>query len=59
MSTTLQSPVYRLTFLTSRLVRLEYQPEGRFEDRPIHLLPVQRFPAGGCAAEPHRSGTGA
>ena len=44
MSTTLQSPVYRLTFLTSRLVRLEYQPEGRFEDRPTTCARCRDFP---------------
>ena len=35
---------YRITFLTERLVRLEYQSEGRFEDRPM-----PKFPAGGGA----------
>ena len=37
MSTTILGPVYRITFLTSRLVRLEYQPDGRFEDAPIRV----------------------
>lgn len=32
MTTILKGNTYRLTFLTSRLVRLEYQPDGLFED---------------------------
>ena len=32
MTTILRGSTYRLTFLTSRMVRLEYQPDGLFED---------------------------
>ena len=32
MTTILRGNTYRLTFLTSRMVRLEYQPDGLFED---------------------------
>ena len=32
MTTILRGNTYRLTFLTSRLVRLEYQEDGLFED---------------------------
>ena len=35
---------YRITFLTERLVRLEYQSEGRFEDRPTTAVQCRDFP---------------
>ena len=35
---------YRITFLTERLVRLEYQSEGRFEDRPTTAVQCRNFP---------------
>ena len=44
MSTTILGPVYRITFLTSRLVRLEYQPDGRFEDAPTTMARCREFP---------------
>ena len=41
-------PAVRFTLLTSRLIRLEYDPDGRFEDRPSQPFwfrdqPVPRF----------------
>ena len=44
MSTTILGSVYRITFLTSRLVRLEYQPDGRFEDAPTTMARCRQFP---------------
>ncbi len=44
MSTMLQGASYRLTFLTSRLVRLEYQPDGHFEDKPTTFARCRDFP---------------
>ena len=44
MSTTILGPVYRITFLTSRLVRLEYQPNGCFEDAPTTMARCRDFP---------------
>lgn len=35
---------YRITFLTERLIRLEYQSEGRFEDRPTTAVQCRNFP---------------
>ena len=35
---------YRITFLTERLVRLEYQSEGCFEDRPTTAVQCRDFP---------------
>ncbi len=34
----------RFTVLTSRLIRCEYQPEGRFEDRPTQWVLNRDFP---------------
>ncbi len=44
MPTTLTGAAYRLTFLTSRLVRLEYQKEGHFEDRLTTCARYRDFP---------------
>ncbi len=35
---------YRITVLTERLVRLEYSPNGVFEDRPTELVFCRNFP---------------
>lgn len=35
---------YRFTFLTDRLVRLEYSPAGKFEDRPTQRVVFRKFP---------------
>ncbi len=35
---------YRFTFLTDRLVRLEYSPSGVFEDRPSQRVIYRKFP---------------
>lgn len=35
---------YRITILTDRLVRLEYSPEGKFEDRGSERVIFRRFP---------------
>ena len=43
MSTVLQGTTYRLTFLTDRLVRLEYQPQGHFEDKPTTCARCRDF----------------
>jgi alpha-glucosidase (family GH31 glycosyl hydrolase) len=34
---------YRITILTDRLVRFEYNPEGYFEDRPTQLVLFRKF----------------
>ncbi|MDD4035727.1 MAG: glycoside hydrolase family 31 protein [Bacilli bacterium] len=34
---------YRITILTERLVRLEYHPDGIFEDRPTELVYFRNF----------------
>lgn len=34
---------YRITVLTERLVRLEYHPDGIFEDRPTQLVQFRNF----------------
>ena len=38
MSTIITGSCYRLTFLTSRLVRLEYQKDGIFQENPEQVL---------------------
>lgn len=40
----LQGDKYRITILTERLVRLEYNPEGKFEDSPTELVWYRNFP---------------
>ena len=35
---------YRFTILSSRLIRLEYNPEGLFEDRPTSVVVNRAFP---------------
>ena len=35
---------YRISFLTPRLIRLEYQEEGLFEDRPTTFARNRSFP---------------
>ncbi len=42
--TTLTGKNYRISFLTSRLVRLEYQQDGHFEDRGTTLAQNRAFP---------------
>lgn len=37
-------PGYRVTVLTSRLLRLEQQADGAFEDRPTQLVQQRRLP---------------
>lgn len=44
MTTTLTGSSYRITFLTSRLVRLEYQQDGLFEDRLTTCVRCRDFP---------------
>ena len=39
-----QGEKYRITVLTERLVRLEYQEEGKFEDRLTELVINRSFP---------------
>ena len=34
---------YRITILTPRLIRMEYDPEGRFEDRPTQMAQDRHF----------------
>lgn len=36
---------YRITVITDRLIRLEYQPENRFEDRLTQFAANREFPA--------------
>ena len=35
---------YRFTFLTERLIRLEYSPTGKFEDSPTQRVIYRKFP---------------
>ena len=42
--TVISGKEYRISFLTSRLLRLEYQAEGVFEDRGTTFARVRRFP---------------
>lgn len=35
---------YRFTLLTERILRLEYDPEGIFEDRPSQTVLRRNFP---------------
>ena len=44
MMTTFTGNGYRITFLTSRLVRLEYQEENRFEDELTTCVRCRNFP---------------
>ncbi|MDA8440254.1 MAG: DUF4968 domain-containing protein, partial [Propionibacterium sp.] len=37
-------PTYRITVLTERLVRFEYSPSGRFEDRATQVVVNRDFP---------------
>ncbi len=39
---------YRITVLTDRLLRLEYQAEGKFEDRKTQIVMNRDFPACAC-----------
>lgn len=41
---TVQGKCYRITVLTSRLLRLEYSDSGHFEDRPTQLALNRAFP---------------
>ena len=36
---------YRFSILTARLIRMEYDPDGVFEDRPTQLAVNRFFPA--------------
>lgn len=40
----IQTPHARFTILTSRLVRMEFSPDGRFEDRPSQAFWYRRQP---------------
>lgn len=40
----IQGPDYRFTVLTDRLIRLEYQPEGRFMDDATQCVICREFP---------------
>ena len=44
MMTTFTGNGYRITFLTSRLVRLEYQEENHFEDELTTCVRCRNFP---------------
>jgi len=35
---------YRFTLLTSKLIRMEYDPEGVFENRPAQMVQSRIFP---------------
>lgn len=39
----IQGLKYRITILTERLIRFEYQPDGIFEDRPTELIWFRHF----------------
>ena len=40
---TIQGKKYRFTLLTSRLIRMEYREDGKFEDRPTQSVWNRRF----------------
>ena len=40
----LQGEKYRITILTERLVRFEYNENGSFEDRPTEFVKNRKFP---------------
>ena len=40
----IRGPFYRITVLTSALLRIEYDPEERFEDRPTQAVWFRDFP---------------
>ena len=42
--TTITGSTYRISFLTSRLIRLEYQAQGLFEDQPTTFARCRNFP---------------
>lgn len=41
---TITGKKYRFTLLTDRLIRLEYSPTGKFEDKPTQRITHRRFP---------------
>lgn len=44
-SSVIRGDRYRITVLTSRLIRLEYVPDGQFEDRPTLMAVNRAFPS--------------
>lgn len=40
----IEGKTYRFTVLTERLIRLEYSPNGKFEDRPTQRVIFRKFP---------------
>ena len=40
-----QGKNYRFTLITDRILRMEYDPEGIFEDRPSQVVLHRNFPA--------------
>ncbi|OAE03094.1 glycoside hydrolase family 31 protein [Arthrobacter sp. OY3WO11] len=42
---TIRGDTYRFTVLTSRMIRMEYSPDGTFEDRPSQLALNRNFDA--------------
>ena len=49
MITIYQGDTYRISVLTERLLRLEYQAQGQFEDRPTQAVVSRDFPRVECA----------
>lgn len=45
---------YRITFLTEGLIRLEYDEEGVFEDRPTQIGVFQGFSESGLSCSAYR-----
>ena len=43
-TTVIQGERYRLMLLTPQLIRLEYAPDGIFEDRPTQKVQNRAFP---------------
>ena len=56
MTTIFTGNGYRISFLTSQLVRFEYQPDGFFEDRPTTSVQNREFPAVKVAAHQGKNG---
>ena len=48
MTTTIRGEKYRISVLTSRMLRLEYQEKGQFEDRPTRMAICRDFPEVKC-----------
>lgn len=53
---TVKGDNYRFSILTSRLIRMEYDPTGRFRDEPTFLAINRHFPTPAFRVEPYGEG---